>query len=64
MRAMKIRVTTKAAAYELRKRQHIEAGYQIENEQPMPINGLCSFTAVRVTADDDTLERSTDRTSH
>lgn len=49
----KIRVTTKAAQFEQRKREHLQAGYRIEDEQPRPINGLCSFTAVRVIADDD-----------
>lgn len=44
---MRIRVTTRAALFEERKRQHIERGYQIEDEQPIPVNGLCSFIAVR-----------------
>jgi hypothetical protein len=45
--AMKIRVTTKAVLFEERKRQHIERGYRIEDERPIPVNGLCSFIAVR-----------------
>ena len=49
----KIRVTTKTSEFEKRKQQHLHAGYQVEDEQPFPINGLCSFTAVRVVADDD-----------
>jgi hypothetical protein len=49
----KIRVTTKAAHFEQRKREHLDAGYCIEDEQTYPINGLCSFTAVRVIATDD-----------
>ena len=49
----KIRITTKASEFEKRKQQHLQAGYQVEDEQPFPINGLCSFTAVRVVADDD-----------
>lgn len=49
----KIRITTKASEFEKRKQQHLQAGYQIEDEQPFPINGLCSFTAVRAVADDD-----------
>jgi hypothetical protein len=49
----RIRVSTKAGQFEKRKREHLEAGYQIEDEQPVPRNGLCSFTAVRVIADND-----------
>jgi hypothetical protein len=48
----KIRVTTKAQHFAKRKQEHLQAGYQIEDEQPMPINGLCSFTAVRIIADE------------
>ena len=44
---MRIRVTTKADLFERRKQQHIERGYQIEDERPIPVNGLCSFIAVR-----------------
>ena len=44
---MRIRVTTRAALFEERKRQHIERGYRIEDERPIPVNGLCSFIAVR-----------------
>jgi hypothetical protein len=44
---MRIRVTTRADLFEERKQQHIERGYQIEDERPMPVNGLCSFIAVR-----------------
>jgi len=33
--------------FEERKRQHIERGYQIEDERPTPVNGFCSFIAVR-----------------
>jgi hypothetical protein len=43
---IRLRITTKAATYEQRKRQHVEAGYKIEQEQPLPVNGLCSFVAV------------------
>lgn len=46
----KIRVITKAQHFAKRKQEHLQAGYQIEDEQPMPINGLCSFTVVRVIA--------------
>ena len=44
---MRIRVTTRADLFEQRKQQHIERGYRIEDERPMPVNGLCSFVAVR-----------------
>jgi hypothetical protein len=45
--AMRIRVTTRADLYERRKQEHIEHGYRIEDERPIPVNGLCSFIAVR-----------------
>jgi len=45
--AMRIRVTTRADLFEERKQQHIERGYGIEDERPIPVNGLCSFVAVR-----------------
>jgi hypothetical protein len=51
----KIRITTRASQFEQRKQEHLQAGYQIEDEQPFPINGLCSFTAIRVVTDDDLL---------
>jgi hypothetical protein len=51
--AMRIRVTTRAELFEKRKQQHIERGYQIEDEQPIPVNGLCSFIAVKETSDSD-----------
>ena len=44
---MRIRVTTRADLFEERKQQHIERGYRIEDERPIPVNGLCSFIAVR-----------------
>jgi hypothetical protein len=44
--AMRIRVTTKAYLFEKRKQQHIERGYRIEDERPLPVNGFCSFVAV------------------
>ena len=43
---MRIRVTTRADLFEKRKQQHIESGYQIEDERPTPVNGLCSFIAL------------------
>ena len=44
---MRIRVTTRADLYEKRKQEHIERGYRIEDERPIPVNGLCSFIAMR-----------------
>lgn len=41
------RVTTRRELYEERKRQYVELGYVITAEQPIPINGLCSFVAVK-----------------
>jgi hypothetical protein len=51
--AMRIRVTTRADLFEERKQQHIERGYRIDDERPMPVNGLCSFIAVREISDSD-----------
>jgi hypothetical protein len=53
---MRIRVTTRANLFEERKRQHIERGYQVEEEQAIPVNGLCSFIAVRTNPSQDALE--------
>lgn len=44
---MRIRVTTRADLYDQRKQEHVERGYRIEEERPIPVNGLCSFVAVR-----------------
>lgn len=44
---MRIRVTTRANLFEKRKQEHLERGYRIEDEQPVPVNGLCSFIALR-----------------
>jgi hypothetical protein len=54
--SQKIRITTRANQFEQRRQEHLQAGYLIEDEQPLPINGFCSFTAVRVVADEE-LER-------
>jgi hypothetical protein len=51
--AMRICVTTRTEFFEQRKQQHIERGYRIEDEQPTPINGLCSFIAVQELLDSD-----------
>jgi hypothetical protein len=44
---MRIRVTTRTNLYAKRKQEHIERGYRIEDERPIPVNGFCSFIAVR-----------------
>ena len=54
----KIRITTRADQFERRKQEHLQAGYLIAEEQPSPMNGFCSFTAVRIVADEE-LERMT-----
>jgi hypothetical protein len=54
--AMRIRVTTRANLYEKRKEEHMERGYRIEDERPVPVNGFCSFIAVREIAVSDTLD--------
>ena len=50
---MKIRVITRADLFEERKQQHIERGYRIEDERPIPVNGFCSFIAVSEITDSD-----------
>lgn len=52
---MRIHVTTRANLFEKRKQQHIECGYRIEDERPIPVNGFCSFIAVRELATSDAL---------
>jgi hypothetical protein len=54
---MRIRVTTRADLYEKRKQEHIERGYRIEDERPIPVNGLCSFVAVREFAASDSVDQ-------
>jgi hypothetical protein len=44
---LRIRVSTKPTMFEERKQQHVERGYRIEDERPVPVNGLCSFVAVK-----------------
>jgi hypothetical protein len=51
--AMRIRVTTRADLFEKRKQQHIERGYRIEDERPIPVNGFCSFIAASEILDPD-----------
>ena len=50
---MRIRVTTRADLFEKRKQQLLERGYRIEDERPIPVNGLCSFIAVQEMPDPD-----------
>jgi hypothetical protein len=49
----RIRITTRANQFEERKQEHLQAGYLIADEQPFPMNGFCSFTAVRIVADEE-----------
>jgi hypothetical protein len=35
--AMRIRVATRADLFEKRKQQHIERGYRIEGDRPIPV---------------------------
>jgi hypothetical protein len=53
---MRIRVTTEANLFDERKRQHLERGFRIEDEQPIPVNGLCSFVAVKTNGDSDSMD--------
>ena len=52
---MRIRVITRVGLYEKRRQEHIEHGYRIEEERPIPLNGFCSFLAVRERAASDEL---------
>jgi hypothetical protein len=51
--SQKIRITTRANQFERRKQEHLQAGYLIEDERPFPMNGFCSFTAVRIVTDEE-----------
>ena len=53
---MRIRVTTRAGLYEKRKQEHIERGYRIEDERPIPVNGFCCFFAIREMPVSDTVD--------
>jgi hypothetical protein len=53
---MRIRVTTRAELFEERKREHVQRGYRIEDEQPIAVNGLCSFVAVRTDSSQEAIE--------
>lgn len=51
--AAEVRVSTKVELFLQRKQEYLEAGYLIEREQPIPVNGLCSFVAVRIAVESD-----------
>ena len=53
---LRIRVSTKAATFQERKEQHIRRGFRIEDERPVPVNGLCFFVAVKDDAVPDSFE--------
>ena len=42
----KIRVSTRADLFEQKKQEYLKAGYKIEDEQPVAVRGMCSFTVV------------------
>jgi hypothetical protein len=42
----KVLVTTRADLFEQRKQEYLRAGCRVENEQPMPFRGMCSFTVI------------------
>jgi len=50
---MRVHVTTRADLFEKRKQEYSERGYRIEDERPIPVNGLCSFIAVSEIPDSD-----------
>lgn len=52
---MRIRVTTRADLYERRKQEHLDRGYRVEEERPIPVNGFCSFVAACEPSLSDTL---------
>jgi hypothetical protein len=47
---LRIRVSTNAATLQKRKEQHIQRWYRIEDERPMPVNGLSSQNVSRLLA--------------
>lgn len=53
---MRIRVSTRANLYDQRKQEHVGRGYRIEDERPIPVNGLCSFVAVREESHSDAVD--------
>jgi len=53
---MRIRVSTRANLYDQRKQEQLERGYRIEDERPIPVNGLCSFVAVREESHSDAVD--------
>ena len=46
------RVSVRQDCFQQRKCEYIEAGYVIDSEQPIPINGLCSFVVSKPSAAD------------
>jgi hypothetical protein len=46
-------ISTKAELFERRKQEYLQAGYLIQSEQPIPINGLCSFVVSRMAVESD-----------
>jgi hypothetical protein len=54
---MRIRVSTRANLYDQRKQEHGERGYRIEDERPVPVNGFCTFVAVREESQSDRVDQ-------
>ena len=52
---VRIRVTTRADLFEKRKQEHIERGFSVEEERSTPVNGFCTFIAVKNTPVSDQL---------
>jgi hypothetical protein len=50
--SQEIRVTTRNDLFEKRKQEHLQGAIGSRNEQPVPVNGLCSFIAVRIVNED------------
>ena len=53
---MRIRVSTRANLYDQRKQEQVDRGYRIEDERPVPVNGFCSFVAVREESHSDAVD--------
>lgn len=44
---IRVHIKTKPERFSELKKAHQEAGFQIANENPVPVNGLVSFDAMR-----------------
>ena len=48
---IRVHIKTKPERFNELKKAHLEAGFQIANENPVPVNGLVSFDAMRQRAE-------------